>query len=215
MAIVTAADEAVAREATQLLAAAGSDQVVTGSQIVRWRLAGVFELEEPGRRGRGNTRTYPESAGEVAAHFARALAEDRNLDQAMLSSFASGVQISRPGLQAAYEHLFRWMHAQLERSQTRRLKGKVPGATGDATGAHANQLFDTMRRVLSRGELSAQGASSLVTHLAGPEAEEYLAADDGDTSHLMQLLESLSLGALRQAVKKASQSDLGGVSALV
>lgn len=208
MAIVTPADEAVARAATQLLAVAGSDQLVTGSQIVRWRLAGVFDLDEPGRRGRGNTRTYPENAGEIAAHFAQALAEDRNLDQAMLSSFANGVQIARPGLLVAYEHLFRWMSIQLEKSQTKRVKVKVPGAAGDATGARANQLFHAMRNVLSGGELTAQGASTLVSHLAGPEGEEYLVARDGDTSHLMELLKSLSLSALRQAVKKATQSDL-------
>lgn len=205
---MTETDEAVASEATRILASQGSNLVVTGSQVVRWRLADIFDVDENGRMGRGNTRTYPPNAPDVAAHFARALAEDRNLNQATLASFASGVEVARPGLQTAYARFFGWMERQLQKSRERQVNVRIPGAATEASGASARRLTDAVQKVMGGEELSPELMSEVVRHIAGPEGLEHLLARDGDASELVSSMKNLSISALRQTVKTSSQSDL-------
>jgi hypothetical protein len=105
----TDADAKVAGQATGLLADQGHPDVsVTPEQVVRWRKADAIPVD-PGSRGGGRGRAvrYLPEAPPAAAALASVLAEDRNLDVAILAAFGRRAPVAEAGVRIAADHYLR------------------------------------------------------------------------------------------------------------
>jgi hypothetical protein len=210
--IITAADEQVANDATDRLANWGLDLRVTASQVVRWRAMDLFQLPDGPRKGRGNTRQYRPDAPEVAAKFAIALSQVRDIDEAMLSVFVDGVDVGSDGIKASYDHVFTWAGGKLEKMRRSNRKPSMVGA-----GGGGRKISPDVRRSLLEvfsGRLPADPdwSERAVEQLAGVEAVDHFQAQEGGLTRLTQIMGQLSFSTLRKTARNATVSDLAWAS---
>jgi hypothetical protein len=206
---VTPVDERVAAEATELLVQWGhSDLSVTGSQIVRWRSADVFELPPGPRQGRGNLRQYQPNAAEVAARFAIVLSRSASLDEAVLSAMSRDVDVAHDGVTTAFDHfVYRWL-PMLQRAKKPTLRRSERFAfLGPRQAIDLSVRNAMLDLTTDREPTNPIWAELVVERFAGPEAVGYY-EEAGDMDRLRSFLKNLSLVALRRAVRDSSQQDL-------
>lgn len=105
----TPADNELAEKTCVILAERGRvDLSVSAVQIAKWRSeADALPVVSDRRPGRGHSTIYAADAAEVAASLAIALADDRNLDRAILAAFATGAPVQEKGLRSAARHYLR------------------------------------------------------------------------------------------------------------
>jgi hypothetical protein len=206
--IITLIDEQVAREATDLLADWGSDLRVTASQIVRWRSMDLFQLPDGPRKGRGNTRQYRSNAPEVAAKFAIALSQVRDIDEAMLSVFVDGVDVGTEGIKASYDRVFRWAGVKLERARLNKRKPTMIGADGGGRSLSPDVRRSLLEVFTGREPSDPDWSERAVEQLAGREALDLFRADEGGLTRLTQVMGQLSFSTLRRTARNASVADL-------
>ena len=200
MAIVTKADEQVAEDASKLLAERASEVVVSGSQIVRWRAADLFDLPEGPRQGRGNIRRYPANAAEVAAEFALVLSENRKIDEALLTAFANGTDVAHHGLINAYEHYLEWLSKRLRRARARQrrpVRIGPPDSPGAVSSLATTAMMDLFAGNSPINPTEAE-AEAVIEHMASSEGLELLKEGDGLSITPVELLSHLSLDLLRK-----------------
>lgn len=102
----TPADAELAEKARVILAKRGRAELsVNAVQIAKWRAeADALPVVSDRGPGRGRSTVYAADAAEVAASLASALADDRNLDRAILAALAMDAPVAEKGLQSAAGH---------------------------------------------------------------------------------------------------------------
>jgi hypothetical protein len=170
------------------------------------RLRGVFKLPQGPRNGRGNHRRYPDQAAEVAAEFRVLLEETGNFDEAFLLAVDRGIDVDHQSVTGAYENFTTSMLMKFSGSRHARSKSSRVRFSGPRTGTEpeARDAFIDL----------ATGAIPL-RHQVEMLLERVFGADTvnnlrklGNLDHIGDSLAVLSLVALRNAARSASEEDL-------
>jgi hypothetical protein len=208
MAQVTEPDEIVALAATMLLSTWGrGDLSVSGSQVVYWRQAGLFEIPSGHRTGRGNTRRYPDNAAEIAAKFRLILESNKNIDEALLAAFADGLDVGTSGIQTAFRHtryklLPKIKKARLPNKRSERLT--FPGPRSAVKDLDESIVIDLM---LDSEPMYPPWVDRLMDRFGGREVIEYFRHFDG-LERLRDELRLVSFAGLMRTVREAPREDL-------
>jgi hypothetical protein len=205
---LTEADGAVAQEATEWLYMQGRhDLEVTADQVVRWRLAGLFELPPGPRQGRSNLRRYPDNAGEMAARFRILLQTRPNIEEALLLAYVSDMDVGIDGVRTSISRFLWKAGPKLKRARTTSKRSErfaLPGprqASDDATRAAIVDLF------LGEEPLDPDWPELLIDRFGGPDATEHLLATGG-IERLREVLRRVSIAGLSRTVRDTKRDEL-------
>ena len=208
MAQITLADQDVAAAATKVLAELGrSDLDVSATQVVRWRLAGLFELPEGPRRGRGNLRRYPDDAAQVAAQFRILLEDTPKIDEALLLAYASGLDVGIDGVRAGIVRFIRNATPRLQRAKhptKRSERFTLPGPRQPYDDVTRQAALDL---IMDREPLVPDWPELIINRIGTPEAAEHF-RETGGLERVGEVIRRVSFAGISRMVRDASAADL-------